>query len=74
MEVLAILVVVVVVGIWYGLFRPVETAFVALDEEVSRLAAERKSINVKRINKIELTNDEAKQAEETLARLRKIKL
>lgn len=73
MEILAILVL-VAIGIWYGIFRPVETAFVALDEEVAVLAAERKAINVSRINKIELSDDDAKKASETLARLSKIKL
>ena len=73
MEILAILVL-VAIGIWYGLFKPVETAFEAIGEEVIVIAAERKAINVSRINKIEISEDDAKKASETLERLNKIKL
>lgn len=66
----------VVVGIlaWLGVFRPLETAAVAIDEEVAVLAAERKVENIDRINALQIDEKSAQSAKEKIKHLNSIRL
>jgi len=68
------LVILVLVGVWYGFFRPVETAFKAIDDEVQVLAAERKADHVKTLKGISVTKEDVASAKANLNMLRSIEL
>jgi hypothetical protein len=71
---LIIIAVVILVAVWYGLFKPVETVAHAIDDEVQVLAAERKAENIGRLSEIKVTDEQVKAAQSNLSRLSSIKL
>lgn len=73
MELLAI-VVLVVVAVWYGFFRPVETIAHAIDDEVQVLAAQRKADHVESLKNISVAVKDVEVAKANLDLLRSIKL
>jgi len=74
MEMLAILIVLVIIAVWYGLFDAVEVAAEMATDEVKVAAAERKATNIDRIAGISIDAEKAKKASENLAQIRSIKL
>ena len=71
---LIVLAVIILVAVWYGLFKPVETVAHAIDDEVQVLAAERKAENISRLSELKVSEEQVKSAQENLARLSSIKL
>ena len=71
---LIIIAVVILVAVWYGLFKPVETVAHAIDDEVQVLAAERKAENIGRLAELTVTDESVKSAQDNLAKLNSIKL
>lgn len=71
---LVVLAVIIVVAVWYGMFKPVETIAHAIDDEVSVLAAERKADHVATLKGISLTKEDVASAQANLEMLRSIKL
>lgn len=64
----------VAVGVWYGVFRPVETLAKAADDEIQVLVAERKADHVKTLKGLSLTDEDVLAAKSNLDRLRSIEL
>lgn len=63
----------VIVVMYFGLLRPVETAAEMANDEVSVLHAERKAQNIERLNAIEIDGDKVASAKSNLEALRSIK-
>jgi preprotein translocase subunit YajC len=65
--------VLVIVVMYFGLLRPVETAAEMANDEVSVLHAERKAQNIGRLNAIEIDTDKVATAKANIDALRSIK-
>jgi hypothetical protein len=65
---------IVIVVMYFGLLRPVETAAEMANDEVAVLHAERKAQNISRLNAIEIDEDKVATAKATINSLRSIKL
>lgn len=63
-----------IVAIWYGMLKPVETLAHMADDEIQVLAAERKAENVTTLSKLEVSDKDVKAAQANLTRLNSIKL
>jgi len=70
---LGTIVVLVLVVMYFGLLRPVETAAEMANDEVSVLHAERKAQNIDRLNAIEVDATKVATAKATIDNLRSIK-
>lgn len=74
MEILIAVVILLVIGIWYGAFRPIETLAKMADDEVQVYSAERKAENIKTLAKLKITDDSVNNAKANLVKLRAIEL
>ena len=71
---LIIIAAIILVAVWYGLLKPVETIAHAIDDEVQVLAAERKAENIERLSELTVSDESVKTAQANLAKLSSIKL
>lgn len=65
--------VLVVVVMYFGLLRPLETGAEMLNDEVAVLHAERKAQNIGRLNAIEVNDEKVTAAKTTINSLKSIK-